>query len=130
MPGGKRVAKARRQPPLALVEPITGDMPAGELLTRLSSLPDNEVMREAGQWLECRGSREAAQQLLQTAADASPPERVIAVGIVRQLGEAAGAAWRGVVHVPNLAAHARAALATAEHGLAVSDDDVSWLVAG
>src|SRR5258708_40344298 len=49
----------------------------------------------SGRWIAMHGGQRAAIALLSFAADADAADRLVAVGVVRGLGEAASLAWRG-----------------------------------
>ncbi|MGH3898882.1 MAG: plasmid pRiA4b ORF-3 family protein [Pseudonocardiaceae bacterium] len=106
-----------------LPKPISADLPADELIARLADNDENA----AWPWLIGRAALPAARELLAAAADATPAQRIAAVEIVDTLGEPAQAAWRDVITVPNLAAHARMALAGWNRPQASSPEDSAWL---
>ncbi|HEX8346802.1 MAG TPA: plasmid pRiA4b ORF-3 family protein, partial [Actinoplanes sp.] len=91
--------------------PISPELPAADLLTRLATLPDDEVWEQAGPWLAERNPAEAADELLASAGKAPPAERVVAVAVVAGLGESAMPAWHGALDDPMVAPHARSVLA-------------------
>jgi hypothetical protein len=78
-------------------------------------------------WLIGRDPLLAAREILAAAATATPAQRIAAVEIVDALDEPAQAAWRDVTTVPNLAAHARMALAGWRRPQATSPEDSAWL---
>lgn len=90
-----------------LPQPISADLPAGELLARIADNDEDDAWQSAQPWLAGRAALPAAREILAAAASATPAQRIIAVEIVDALGEPADAAWREVTTVPNLAAHAR-----------------------
>ncbi len=108
-------------------KPISADLPADELITRVADSDENDAWRAAQPWLIGRAALPAAREVLAAAAGTTPRERVAAVEIVDALGEPAEAAWLEVVTVPNLAAHARMALAGWRRPEATSPEDSVWL---
>jgi hypothetical protein len=79
-------------------------------------------------WLEPRRPADAARELLTAAADLSAAARIGAGDVADSLGDEALAAWQAVAHLPNLGAHARVSLASAEdEELPVAPADARWL---
>jgi hypothetical protein len=79
-------------------------------------------------WLEPRRPADAARELLTAAADLSAAARIGAGDVADSLGDEALAAWQAVAHLPNLGAHARVSLASAEdEDPAVAPADTRWL---
>lgn len=107
--------------------PVTPDLSAADLLARLVTLPDDEVWRQVGRWLSGRDLPKAADELLATAVDATPEQRVAAIDVVAGLGEPAMPAWRGALDHPVLRPHARSVLAELEEGPEPEDADRRWL---
>jgi hypothetical protein len=70
---------------------------------------------------------EASLELLRAGAAATPAERVAAVDIVLGLGDEARPAWEAVADVPELAAHARAALAAWDQRPEPDEAQHRWL---
>jgi hypothetical protein len=110
-----------------LPAPITSDLPAGEVLTRLSRLPAEDAWYQAWRWLEGRRVDEVAGLLLTAAVGASPTERITAVNLVARLGDEALPTWRRAFRHPVLAAHARAELAGWDETPALRENDQQWL---
>ncbi|MGH3792471.1 MAG: IS1096 element passenger TnpR family protein [Pseudonocardiaceae bacterium] len=106
-------------------QPISADLPADELLARVADSDD--TWQAARPWLIGRDPLLAAREILAAAVAATPAQRIAAVEIVDALDEAAQAAWRDVITVPNLAAHARMALAGWNRPQASSPADSAWL---
>ncbi|MGH3873796.1 MAG: plasmid pRiA4b ORF-3 family protein [Pseudonocardiaceae bacterium] len=104
--------------------PISADLPADELIARVTSNDENDSWQAAQPWLVGRAALPAAREILAAAAAATPAQRIAAVEIVDMLGEPAQAAWRDVTTVPNLAAHARMALAGWHQP---NPEDSAWL---
>jgi len=103
-------------------KPITADLQADELISRLTDVEEDELWSAAQDWLDGRTPLAAARDLLAAAATATPAQRVIAVDLVHVLGPEAEPAWDDVMEVPTLAAHARAA-----ESEDVSEQDSAWL---
>ena len=108
-------------------KPISADLPADELIARVADNDENDAWQAARPWLIGRAALPAAREILAAAAVATPAQRIAAVEIVDALGEPAQAAWRDVTTVPNLAAHARMALAGWRRPQASSPEDWAWL---
>jgi hypothetical protein len=108
-------------------KPISADLPADELIARVADNDENDAWQVARPWLIGRAALPAAREILAAAAVATPAQRIAAVEIVDALGEPAQAAWRDVTTVPNLAAHARMALAGWRRPQASSPEDWAWL---
>jgi Plasmid pRiA4b ORF-3-like protein len=108
-------------------KPISTDLPAEELIARVADSDENDAWQAARPWLIGRAALPAAREILTAAATATPAQRIAAVEIVDALGEPAQAAWRDVTTVPNLAAHARMALAGWRRPEAASPGDSAWL---
>lgn len=108
-------------------KPISADLPAAELIARVADNDENDAWQAARPWLIGRAALPAAREILAAAATATPAQRIAAVEIVDTLGEPAQAAWHDVVTVPNLAAHARMALAGWNRPQASSPEDSAWL---
>ncbi|MPZ67310.1 MAG: hypothetical protein GEU83_18010 [Pseudonocardiaceae bacterium] len=108
-------------------EPISADLPADELIARVADSDEDDSWHAAGPWLIGRDPLLAAREILAAAAAATPAQRIAAVEIVDALDDTAQAAWREVTAVPNLAAHARMALAGWNRPQAPSTEDSAWL---
>jgi hypothetical protein len=80
-------------------------------------------------WLEGRKPLQAARDLLQAGATASPLQRITAIELVDALGEPADAAWDEALAITNLAAHAREVLARSGNAVARKKEDARWLAA-
>jgi hypothetical protein len=108
-------------------KPISADLPVDELIARVADLDEDDAWDSAQPWLIGRDPLQAAREILAAAATAPSAQRVAAVEIVNALGEPVHAAWRDVTSVPNLAAHARTALAGWSRPHAPSPEDGAWL---
>jgi hypothetical protein len=113
----------------ARAEAVTPDLDARELLTRLAAADENEAWTMAMRWKGRRPEAEAAGELLRTAAAATPAERAAAVDVAAGMGGLALPAWREVLDVPGMAAHARAVLGA--WGMCPEPDEAQrrWLAA-
>ena len=89
--------------------PISTDLTATELLTRLTQIDEDEQSYAAQPWLARRAPLPASRDLLAAAATATPAQRLAAVELVHALGPRADAAWGEAAALPNLAAHVRLA---------------------
>ncbi|MET7420396.1 plasmid pRiA4b ORF-3 family protein [Dactylosporangium sp. NPDC005555] len=109
-------------------EPVTADLAAADLLTRIAGRDERGVRDAARQWLAGRDVKKAVAEVLAVAESATPAERVAGVDLVGALGVAMRSAWRSALRRPMLAPHARAALATWEDAdRAPSEADHRWL---
>jgi hypothetical protein len=110
-------------------QPVTPDLPASELLTRLAPLSEQDALRQAQRWLVGRDLEAAVAEVLSAAEVGTPAARLAGVDLVGALGEAMRPAWQAALERPMLAAHARAALATwdaVEDQWEPSEADRSW----
>jgi len=73
--------------------PISTDLTATELLTRLTQIDEEEQWYAAQTWLAGRAPLPASRDLLAAAATATPAQRLAAVELVHALGPRADAAW-------------------------------------
>jgi hypothetical protein len=109
---------------------LTADLPAGEVVEALADCVRRGVdpWMAVRRWLEPRQPGAAARELLTAAADLSAAARIAAGDVADGLGEEALAAWRAVVHLPNLAVHARVSLTAAQDATAdLAPADARWL---
>ncbi|GAA2375119.1 plasmid pRiA4b ORF-3 family protein [Dactylosporangium salmoneum] len=90
---------------------VSPDLPAAELLTRLASLPDQDVWQQVRRWLAGRDLGQAVSEVLAAAVEAKPAARVAGIDLVGGLGEAMRPVWQAALDQPMLAPHARAVLA-------------------
>ena len=107
--------------------PVSPDLPATDVLTRLAGLADDDMWRQAGRWLSGREAGVAAEELLAAAAIGPAAQRVVAVDVVAGVGEPALPAWRRALEDPMLAPHARSVLADLDDGRAPELADRRWL---
>lgn len=106
---------------------ITPRLPAKDLLGLLAGADEVDAWNRASRWFGERTVDQVVAELIPCAAEATPAERVIAVGLVSGLGDEAVAAFRGAERFPNLAAHVR--FTAHQHELAPLPDaaDLVWL---
>jgi hypothetical protein len=120
--------------------PVTGDQPALMTAAGLVSLHGGVIAAEfshlTSQWVAARGPRRAAGELLELAVAAEAADRLVAIGVVRGLGEAAAPAWREGLRRPELRPYSRIELSrlasvmaesTMPLVLEPSPDDLTWL---
>ena len=119
-----------------LVSGYTEDLTAADLVALHGGLLAAEHARGTGHWIAARGPRQAAAEMLAFAAGADAASRLVAVGIVRAMGESAAPAWRDGLKRPELRPYARIELSrlasvmaesTMPLVLEPSPDDVTWL---
>jgi hypothetical protein len=88
------------------------------------------------QWVAARGPHRAAGELLRFAAGADADARLVAIGVVRGMGQAAASAWRDGLRQPEVRPYARIELSrlasvmaesTMPLVLEPSPDDLTWL---
>jgi hypothetical protein len=115
----------------------TDQMTAADLLAAAEGLNEEEFEAETAAWLELQAPDAAARELLATAAEGGPAERLLAVGTARKLGGAAEPAWRDSLDRPELRPYAKVALTeiaggepgvTALPGLEPEAADVAWML--
>jgi hypothetical protein len=120
--------------------PAVGERPgrvdAAGLVALHGGFPAAEVEVLTSQWVAGQGPRRAAGELLRFAVGADAAARLVAIGIVRGLGEAAASAWRDGLRHPEVRPYARIELSrlasvmaesTMPLVLEPSPDDLTWL---
>jgi Plasmid pRiA4b ORF-3-like protein len=106
---------------------ITAQMTAGEVLAGLAACSPEEALLRARPWLAGRVAEAAATELLQAAASATPSQRVAAVDLVASLGDDVAPVWGRSLLTPNVALHARVALADRGLDPRLDDTQKRWL---
>jgi hypothetical protein len=96
---------------IPLLPQTAAELSGGELLAMAGGVTDAEFDAEVDGWTAARGADAAARELLELAATAEPGERMLAVAAVTRIGDAAEAAWRDNLAVPQVRAYAKVALA-------------------
>lgn len=106
---------------------ITPQLPAKDLLGLLAGADEVDAWNRASRWFGERTVDQIVAELVPCAAEATPAERVLAVGLVSGLGDEAVAAFRAAERFPNLAAHVR--FVSHQHEQAPLPDaaDLVWL---
>jgi hypothetical protein len=120
-----------------VVPPDPAMMTTADLVALHGGVPSAEFEAVSGRWVAGHGGgQRAAVALLNFAAGAAAADRLVAVGVVRGLGEAAAPAWREGLKRPEIRPYARielTRLATELAGntmplvLQPSPDDLTWL---
>jgi hypothetical protein len=107
--------------------PITPQLPAKDLLGLLAGADEVDAWNRASRWFGDRTVEQVVADLVPSAAEATPAERVTAVGLISGLGDDAVAAFRAAERFPSLAAHVR--FTSHQHELAPLPDaaDLVWL---
>lgn len=103
---------------------------ASDLLGLGFSLPEEEFDAAMNRWLSGRAHETAAREVLAAGATGSVPDRMLAVGIAGDLGEAAAPAWRDGLDQLPLRGYAKAALARLDGKEFPDDlvlDDYAWI---
>ncbi|MFC4854596.1 plasmid pRiA4b ORF-3 family protein [Actinophytocola glycyrrhizae] len=106
---------------------ITPGMSVSDLLGLLADADEIDAWNRARRWFGDRTRTRIVTELVEGAAEASPAERVAAVGLIGDLGDEAVAAFRAAERFPNLAAHVRALAYQAEQAPPPSPEDLVWL---
>jgi len=95
-----------------------------------------ELAAATSQWIAARGPRRAAGELLGFAVTAEAADRLVAVGIVRGMGQDAAPAWRDGLRQPEVRPYSRIELSRLASVMAESTmplvvepspDDLTWL---
>lgn len=105
--------------------PPPDEMTAAELIAMAGGAGEEEFLAETTAWLSHRTAENAATELLSVAAGADPASRVLAVGLVTELGAAAEAAWRAALSRPELRAYAKVSL---EPEAQLEPDEMAWIL--
>ena len=91
-----------------VVPPDPAMMTAADLVALHGGVLPAEFEAISGRWVAVHGGgQRAAVALLSFAADADAADRLVAVGVVRGLGEAAAPAWREGLKRPEIRPYAR-----------------------
>jgi Plasmid pRiA4b ORF-3-like protein len=106
---------------------ITPQLPAKDLLGLLGGVDEVDAWNRASRWFGERTIDQIVAELVQVVCEATPAERVTAMGLISGLGEDAVAALRDAERFPSLAAHVR--VIAHQYGLAPAPgiDDLVWL---
>lgn len=119
-----------------VVPPDPAAMTAADLVALHGGVLPAEFEAISGHWIAVHGGQRAAVALLSFAADSDAAGRLVAVGVVRGLGEAAARAWREGLRRPEIRPYARIELARLATELADNTmpmvlepdpDDLTWL---
>jgi hypothetical protein len=117
--------------------PPPDQMTAADLLAMADGASEEEFEAESATWLAHREPESAARDLLSEGAESDPASRMLAVGIVTELGAAAEPAWRDALGRRELSGYAKASLAKLEGAdpdkpanpeFEPSDDELFWMV--
>jgi hypothetical protein len=107
---------------------INPAMPAGDLLGLLAGTDEVDAWNRASRWFGDRTREQIVAELVRSAAEASPAERVAAVTLIGGLGDEAVAALCATEPLPDtLAAHARVMAHQAELAPRPGTEDLVWL---
>ena len=106
---------------------ITTQLPAKDLLGMLAGTDEVDAWKRASRWFGERTMDQIVAELVQSASEAAPAERVTAIGLISGLGDEAVAALRGTERFSSLATHVR--VVAHQYGLAPAPgtDDLVWL---
>jgi hypothetical protein len=119
-----------------VVPPDPALMTAADLAALHGGVLPAEFEAISGRWIAVHGGQRASAALLAFAADADAADRLVAVGVVRGLGEAAAPAWREGLRRPEIRPYARIELTrlaseradnTMPLVLEPDPDDLTWL---
>ncbi len=106
---------------------ITSELPAKDLLGLLAGIDEVDAWNRARHWFGERTMDQIVTELALPAAEATPAERLTAIGLISGLGEDAVAALRAVERCPNLAVHVRAVAHQYGQVPALGTEDLVWL---
>ena len=108
--------------------PVNPDLPAGDLLARLTVFGrDGERRSVARDWLKARTTATAAREILAAADQASASVRLVAIDMVRALGEDALPVFREMARAPSVGPYARAFVAAYSERGRMTERDRRWL---
>jgi len=111
-------------------------MTAAGLVALQGGLVAAELGLVTSQWIAARGPRRAAGELLGFAVGAEAADRLVAIGMVRGMGQDAAAAWRDGLRQPEVRPYSRIELSRLASVMAESTmplvvepspDDLTWL---
>jgi hypothetical protein len=111
-------------------------MSAADLAALHGGMLPVEFGQVASHWMATRGPRRAAGELLHFAAGADAASRLVAIGVVRGMGDCAAPAWRDALKRPEVRPYARIELSrlasetkdsTMPLVLEPGPDDLTWL---
>jgi Plasmid pRiA4b ORF-3-like protein len=102
---------------------------ADTLIDFIISLPPKIARAASVGWLTARAPVDAVSELLDYAESADPDQRIMALGIARELGPGATQAWRAWAKRPGFGAYARAWLAEQGEPVTAQPTDQAWLTA-
>jgi hypothetical protein len=111
-------------------------MTAADLVALHGGMLPAEMGQVTRHWIAARGPRRAAGELLHIATGADAASRLVAVGVVRGMGESAAPAWRDALRRPEVRPYARIELSrlasvaqdnTMPLVLEPNPDDLTWL---
>jgi hypothetical protein len=108
---------------------ITPELPVADLLGLLAGTNEVDAWDRAGSWFGERTTEQFVTELVEAAAEATPAERVMAVGLIMGWGDEAAAALYATESVPNLGAHARLVAYQYELAPEPGTEDQVWLAA-
>jgi len=118
--------------------PPADEMTAADLIAMADGATEDEFKAETEAWLSTRTPESAAVELLSLAAGSDPASRVLAAGLVIELGVPAEPAWRDALDQIELRGYAKAALAKLADsdpattaipaGFELTDDDLAWML--
>jgi hypothetical protein len=106
---------------------ITPQLPAKDLLGLVAGTDEVEAWNRARRWFGERTRAQIVTELVLAAAEATPTQRVTAIGLISGLGDDAVAALRATERSPNLAAHVRAVAHQYGQAPALGAEDLVWL---
>jgi hypothetical protein len=116
--------------------PPPEQMTAAQLIAMAGGASQEEFSTENAAWLAHRTAESAARELLAVAAGSDPASRILAVGIVAEIGAPAEPVWRDAFGQIELRGYAKAILAKLGDGdpapggpsLEPTDDDLAWII--
>lgn len=112
--------------------PDVEEMTAADLLAMAAGASEEEFDATRAEWMGYRTPENAACELLAAAVGADPAQRILAVGVITELGAPAEPAWRECLGEVALRGYAKTALARLA-GQEIADDlgaeELAWMTA-
>ncbi|HEY1627445.1 MAG TPA: hypothetical protein VGG16_27000 [Streptosporangiaceae bacterium] len=105
------------------------DQDAAAVIEGLGSLPVSLTVRFLTQWLAARTTADAAGELIDFAAAATPYQRATAIDLAAELGPDAAPAWRERADLPGYGAYVREWLVDQGEPVAGVPGDQAWMAA-
>jgi hypothetical protein len=116
--------------------PPVDEMSVADLVAAAEGNSEAEMAAEEAAWLKLRRPEDAANELLEVAAEGGPAARIYATSVATRLGAAAEPRWREALEVQQLRPYAKIALGAIAGveppdfvpGLEPRPEDLAWLL--